>query len=111
MNGEACVAFTPELTIRKQIDRWLRRAAVSVQVVHEFDNIENIKRAVEIGSGIALLPIPTMGREIEIGSLNAIALEDADWCRPLGIIHKRNKTLTTAANKFVELLCEKRRTT
>ena len=108
LNGEACVTFTPELTIRKQIDRWLRRASVSVAVVHEFDNIENIKRAVEIGSGIALLPIPTMRREIEIGSLRAISLEDVDWCRPLGIVHKRHKTLSAAASKFVELLCEQR---
>ena len=106
LNGENYVAFTSELTIRKQVDRWLRRAKVNVKIVHEFDNIENIKRAVEIGSGVAVLPIPTVRRETEFGSLVAVEFEDVTWYRPLGIVHKRNKTFSTAASKFVELLHE-----
>ena len=113
MNGEKFVGFTTELTIRRQIDRWLKQAKVSVHVVHEFDNIENIKRAVEIGAGIALLPAPTVRRECEGGSLRAVQLAwdhyppaGPLWSRPLGIVHKRHKTLSTAANKFVELLHE-----
>ena len=113
LNGERFVGFTAELTIRRQIDRWLRQAKVAVQVVHEFDNIENIKRAVEIGAGIALLPAPTVRRECESGSLWAVQLaldnhppDKPLWRRPLGIVHKRHKTLSTAAIKFVELLHE-----
>ena len=107
------MGFTAELTIRRQIDRWFKQAKVSVHVVHEFDNIENIKRAVEIGAGIALLPAPTVRRESESGSLWTVqlALDHSPpkrplWLRPLGIVHKRHKTLSTAANKFVELLHE-----
>jgi DNA-binding transcriptional LysR family regulator len=113
MNGEKFVGFTTELTIRRQVDRWLRQAKVSVHVVHEFDNVENIKRAVEIGAGIALLPLPSVRREWESGSLWAVKLsldhhapDRPLWTRPLGIVHKRHKTLSTAANKFVELLHE-----
>lgn len=104
IEGEQYVGFTSELTIRKRIDRWLRRATVAVHVVHEFDNIETIKRAVEIGAGVAVLPVPTVLREAEAGSLCVVRLEDVSWTRPLGIVHKRHKTLTTAAEKFVELL-------
>lgn len=106
MTGENFVAFTAELAVRKQIDRWLKRAKVSVSVVHEFDNIETIKRAVEIGSGVTILPEPTIRREIEIGSLCAIPLREVQWRRPLGIVHRRHKALSAAANKFVELLHE-----
>jgi len=113
IQGQRFVGFTTELTIRRQIDRWLKQAKVSVQVVHEFDNIENIKRAVEIGAGIALLPAPTVRREIESGSLWAVQLaldhhppDEPIWRRPLGIVHKRHKTLSTAASKFVEILHE-----
>jgi len=104
ISGENFVGFTPELKIRRQIDRWLKRAKVSVNVVHEFDNIENIKRAVEIGSGIALLPTVTVQRELAAGSLRSVTLGDVTWSRPLGIIHKRNRTLKTAVVKLVELL-------
>lgn len=104
--GESFVAFTPELRIRRRIDRWLKEARVSVNVVHAFDNIENIKRAVEIGSGVAILPEPTVTREVDIGTLKFLPIKDVAWERPLGIIHRRNKSLTTVADKFVELLHE-----
>ena len=90
LDGEAFVGFTSELTIRKQIDRWLKQSGVSVDIVHVFDNVENIKRAVEIGSGIALLPAPTVRREMETGSLTIVRIEGAAWDRPLGIVHRRN---------------------
>lgn len=106
LDGESLVAFTHGLQIRVEMDRWLRQAKVTVDVVHEFDNIETIKRAVEIGSGIALLPISTVRREMEIGSLRMLRLEDVRWVRPLGIIHKRHNTLTSAVQRFLELLHE-----
>jgi DNA-binding transcriptional LysR family regulator len=102
--GENYVGFTDDLTIRRALDRWLRQAHVSVNVVHEFDNIENIKRAVEIGAGVAILPEPTVRREIESGVLCQVRLADVRWTRPLGIVHRRNKTLSTAASRFVEIL-------
>lgn len=106
LDGETLVTFTHGLQIRAEMDRWLRQAKVTVDVVHEFDNIETIKRAVEVGSGIALLPISTVRREMEIGSLRMLKLEDVRWLRPLGIIHKRHNTLTTAVQRFLELLHE-----
>jgi len=104
LNGEDYVGFTQELTIRREVDRQLKRSKVTVQVVHEFDNIETIKRAIEIGSGVALLPRPTVWQEISSGTLSAVNLSDVALVRPLGIVHKRNKQLTTAVQKFIELL-------
>ncbi len=106
LDGESLVTFTHELQIRAEMDRWLRQAKVSVDVVHEFDNIETIKRAVEIGCGIALLPISSVRREMEIGSLRMLKLDDVRWIRPLGIIHKRHNSPTTAVQRFLELLHE-----
>jgi DNA-binding transcriptional LysR family regulator len=106
LDGEDYVGFTSELTIRRQVDRWLKQAKVAVNVVHEFDNIETIKRAVEIGSGVAILPLPTVNREHQAGALCALSVQGVDWRRPLGVVHKRSKVLTLAASKFVELLQE-----
>jgi DNA-binding transcriptional LysR family regulator len=104
LDGESLVGFTSELRMRQEIDRWLKQAKVSINVVHAFDNIENIKRAVEVGSGIGLLPIATVRRELEMGSLIAIELEDVVWVRRLDIIYKRTKPFTTAVSRFLELL-------
>src|ERR1700733_6774993 len=54
LDGETFVGFTSELTIHKHMDRWFKQARIAVDFVHVFDNVENIKRAVEIGSGVAL---------------------------------------------------------
>ncbi|MCX7409215.1 MAG: LysR family transcriptional regulator [Planctomycetales bacterium] len=104
LEGENLVGFTTDLQMRTETDKWLKQAKVHVNVVHAFDNIENIKRAVEVGSGIALLPVPTVRREAELGSLVAIPLEDVTWFRRLALIHKRTKPFTTAITRFLELL-------
>lgn len=104
LDGESLVGFTSELRMRQEIDRWLKQAKVTVNVVHAFDNIENIKRAVEVGSGLGLLPIPTVKREIEFGSLVAIDIEDVQWVRRLDIVYRRTKPFTTAVTRFLELL-------
>jgi DNA-binding transcriptional LysR family regulator len=106
LDGEDYVGFTAELRIRKVVDRRLKQAKASVNIVHEFDNIENIKRAVEIGAGVALLPAPTIRQELESGTLAALELEDGGLTRPLGIIHKRSRPLPIAASKFIQLLQE-----
>ena len=106
LDGEDYVGFTEELTIRRKVDRQLKRSRVAVRIVHEFDNIETIKRAIEIGSGIALLPAPTVWRETSTGSLDAIDLDDVELVRPLGIVHKRSKQLTTVMRKLIDFLQE-----
>ncbi len=104
LTGESFVAFQSGLKIRDEIDRALALHKVRVRVALEFDNIETIKRAIEIGAGVSLLPEPTISREIESGSLVQIPLEDAVLERPLGIIHRRDRKLTETAQQFIHLL-------
>jgi DNA-binding transcriptional LysR family regulator len=106
LDGEDFVGFTDDLTIRRETDRLLKKHRVAVTVIHEFDNVENLKRAVEIGAGVSILPLATVRRETESGLLRAIPFLDAHFVRPLGIIHKRHKHLSTAAECFVDLLHE-----
>ena len=70
----------------------------------EFDNIETIKRAIEIDAGVALLPAPTVVREIEAGTLVAVPLSTNKLVRPLGIIHRRGKDLGVTVRRFIEML-------
>ena len=65
---ETLVGFDMELVIWKKIDRFLKDHGVEANVMMRFDNIEAIKRAVEAGSGVALLPRPTLEGELELGT-------------------------------------------
>ncbi len=70
----------------------------------EFDNIETIKRAIEIDAGVSLLPEPTVLREVAAGTLVAVPLATDELVRPLGNIHRRGKQLSATTWRFVELL-------
>ena len=106
--GEPFIAFDTELGIRRAIDRFLRKHDVAVNVVLEFDNIETIKRAIEVPTGISILPEPSLAHEVKAGTLKAIAIEGLDptdrLTRPLAIIHRRQACLERPAAKFLELL-------
>jgi DNA-binding transcriptional LysR family regulator len=98
------VGFDPDLVIRHELDRAIAAHAAEPTMVMEFDNIETIKRAVEIDAGVALLPEPTVGRELAAGTLTTVRIVGDELVRPLGIIHARGKSLAPTAQRFVELL-------
>jgi DNA-binding transcriptional LysR family regulator len=104
LRGESFVAFQEGLKIREEIDHVLAAADVAVRIALEFDNIETMKRAIEIGAGVSLLPEPTISRELESGTLVQIAVEGRPIIRPLGIIHRRDRELSETARHFIELL-------
>ncbi len=108
LSGEAFVTFDRGLPVRREIDRFLRRHETEVRVVAEFDNIENIKRAVEDGAGIAILPEPTLRREAQAQTLVKVPLrlssEMQPLIRPVSIIHRRKRHLNPAVTAFIALL-------
>jgi DNA-binding transcriptional LysR family regulator len=106
LDGEDFVGFDRDLSIRKEVDRFLRQRSVNIHVVMEFDNIETIKQAVQIGAGVSILPEPTVRREAEAGTLAAIRLIAPELKRPIGIIHRSRKLFTPTAGKLIELLRE-----
>jgi DNA-binding transcriptional LysR family regulator len=70
----------------------------------EFDNIETIKQAIAINSGVSILPRPSVSREIENGMVAAVPLDMPELVRPIGIIHRRQKLLAPTAAKLLDFL-------
>lgn len=103
---EPLIAFDPELPIRKAIDRTLRRHHVRMEIVLELDNLESIKQAVLVGTGVSILPVPSVQREVDAGTLCAIPLEMVIR-RPIGLIHRRLKHLSPAVARFIEMMLAK----
>ncbi|MCA9236920.1 MAG: LysR family transcriptional regulator [Planctomycetales bacterium] len=104
LNGQPFVAFEAGLAIRDGIDAALQRCGAEVSVSLEFDNVETMKRAVEAGSGLSILPEPSVRREIAMGDLVKIAIEGEPLTRPLSIIHLRDRPLSQLAQQFVNEL-------
>jgi DNA-binding transcriptional LysR family regulator len=107
LHGLDLVSFDQNLQIRREVDRTLAAREVECNVVMEFDNIETIKRAIEINAGFGLLPAPTVEREVAFGTLVTVGLSDVQMVRPLGIIHRRGKEVGKSARRFMNLLRER----
>ena len=104
--GQKFVAFEPDIPTRKAIDKVLREHSVQVLPVMEFDNVETVKRAVEIDSGIAIVPLSTVNQELSIQTLAAVTIEDAEMQRSLAVIYKKSRVLSTAMKQFISVLKE-----
>ena len=104
LHNQPMVGFDQDLIIRRKIDRELATQRVDPRIVMEFDNIETIKRAIEINAGVGLLPEPTVQREVKSGSLVALTLADQILSRPLAIIRRRAHKLGQTAQRFMRLL-------
>ena len=77
---------------------------LEIEPVMEFDNIETVKRAVEIDHGIAIVPQATVAQEQKQGTLAVLRFKGKEFTRPLAILHRKGRVLTPAMKKFIETL-------
>ena len=101
------VLFERDIPTRKATDKILKSYGVAVNKVAEFDNIETIKRGVEVGFGLAIIPYPSVVDEEKNGQLAVCELAEKDWTRPVGVVYRTDRNLSLAAKKFVRLLEKK----
>lgn len=104
LNGQNFIGFEPDIPTRKALDRLLREHSVSVKHVMEFDNIETVKRAVEIDAGVAIVPEGTVVQEVAKQTLAQMRIEDGEYNRPLAAIYKKTKVLSPAIKEFLATL-------
>ena len=106
LKGRDFVVFERDIPTRKAIDKILKTNGVEIRKAAEFDNIETIKRAVEVGFGLAIVPQPSVEDEEKNGQLAVVQLAEDEWVRPVGVVYRSDKNLSLAAKKFVQLLEE-----
>ena len=104
---ERFIAFEKDVPTRAWIDGILERYSTTVRPVMEFDNIETVKRAVEIDSGISILPKTAILQEVAAGTIRSIDFSNEDFFRPTGIIVRKGKILSQAGRYLIELLRKK----
>jgi len=106
LSGQKVIGFEPDIPTRRALDKILKEYGVEVKHVMEFDNVETVKRAVEIDAGISIVPKGTIMQEIAKQTLVAVPIGDGDFYRPLSVIYKKNKVLSPAMKQFLAILKE-----
>ncbi len=102
--GLKFIGFDPDIPTRKAVDLIFREHKLEIEPVMEFDNIETVKRAVEVDHGVAIVPQATVAQEAQQGTLAVLPFKGRNLTRPLAILHRKGRVLTPAMRKFVETL-------
>ena len=104
LDKQKIIGFEPDIPTRKATDKIFKDSNVDVDLVMEFDNVETVKRAVEINAGIAIIPKTTVIREEAQGLLKVVTFKNQTYNRPLALIHRKGRVQTPAMKKLIDLL-------
>jgi DNA-binding transcriptional LysR family regulator len=104
LSGQKFINFEKDIPTCKALEKIFKEHRVTVDQVMQFDNIETVKRAVEIDSGVAIVPQETVTQEIAKETLKAVELENGAYSRPLAVIYKKSKVLSPAIKQFIAML-------
>lgn len=107
LEGLKFIGFDQDIPTRKATDQIFRDQKLDIDPVMEFDNIETVKRAVEIDAGVSIVPSTTVLQEVKQGLLSSVQIRGKKISRPLAIVHRKGRVLTPAMKKFVKLLTTK----
>ena len=104
LNGFEFITFEPDQPTRRAVERFFREAGLKFESDTEFDNIETVKRAVEVVGGISLVPRRPVTPEVESGRLVCVDVADAELKRPVALLRKKTRTTSPAMREFAKVL-------
>lgn len=106
LQGIPFIAFADGIPTRLLIERSLQRVGVKLDVRKSYDNIETLKRTVELGFGVSILPRQTVINDLLDGTLLEVPITGFSISRSCGILLLENKTIGRATQKWLDLLLD-----
>ncbi|HEY4357984.1 MAG TPA: LysR family transcriptional regulator [Acidobacteriaceae bacterium] len=106
LGRESFVAHNIPSPQRQKVIAAFKRHKTPLQMDVELPSLEAIKRFVERGNGVALVPRLTVESELETGTLIAIAVPELQMERQLRLVFRREANLSHAARAFLHVVEE-----
>ena len=104
LENESFVAHSVESPFRRRVIELFGRNRTTLHMPIEMPTIESIKRFVQMGLGVAIVPRMCVDEELERGSLVSVPVEDLTYGRTLWVTHRRGMTFSPAAAAFLAIL-------
>jgi DNA-binding transcriptional LysR family regulator len=101
---ESFIAHIVESPFRRKVIELFARHRTPLNMPMEMPTIESIKRFVQMGMGVAIVPRMCVGWEVEHGWLKEIKIRQLNIPRHLYIVGRRGARLPHAAGEFLRLL-------
>lgn len=101
---EQFVLLPDRVPTGKAIRQTLRRMGIQLQIKMEYDNFELIKRTVEMGSGLSLVPKQVAQMEVKNQTLRSLKIPDFPLERPLAIVYRKGRIISKPMRAFIKIL-------
>jgi DNA-binding transcriptional LysR family regulator len=101
LGAENFIAHNVTSPLRKKVIEAFQRYRTPLNMGIDLPTIEAIKRFVAMGNGVALVPHLTVARELEMGELVRVTVDELEFKRVLRLVHRRQATLSYAAMAFL----------
>lgn len=103
LGGETFIAHNAPSPYRQKVIETFEKYKTELSIAVELPSLEAIKKLVEQGVGVALVPKLTAQAEIASGQLCGVAVKEMKLERKLNIIYRRNSELSHAAEAFLNV--------
>lgn len=103
LGAEAFIAHNVPSPYREKVIKTFAHARTPLNISMEMPTLESIKRLVEQGMGIALIPRLAAQIEIERNQLVGLVVREMKFERRLHLIYRKGATLSHAAKAFLRV--------
>jgi DNA-binding transcriptional LysR family regulator len=106
LGAESFIAHNVPSPYRERVTRTFEKYKTPLNISMELPTLEAIKRFVEQGMGVALVPRLTAQSEIARGQLAALTVREMKLERRLHLVYRKGATLSHAARAFLRVAKE-----
>jgi DNA-binding transcriptional LysR family regulator len=106
LGAESFIAHNVPSPYRERVVRAFEKHKTPLNISMELPTLEAIKRCVERGMGVALVPRLTAQVEIERGQVAALTVTEMKLERRLHLVYRKGATLSHAARAFLRVARE-----
>ena len=104
LGRETFIAHNVPSPLRQKVIASFKRHKTPLNMEVELPSLEAIKRFVQRGNGIALVPKLTVEGELESGALVAVSVPELQVERKLRLVYRRQAALSHAARAFLQVV-------
>jgi DNA-binding transcriptional LysR family regulator len=103
LGDESFIAHNAASPYRQKVIQMFARHDTNLNIAIELPSLEAIKRLVETGAGVALVPKLSAESEISDGRIAGLSVHEMRLERKLNLIYRKNSVLSHAAKEFLRI--------
>lgn len=110
LGDESFIAHNATSPYREKVIETFERNNTKLNIAVELPSLEAIKRLVELGAGVALVPKLSARNQIADGRIAGLTVPEMKLERKLNMIYRKNSVLSHAAAEFLRMATDRRGT-